>query len=145
MTRSAIRLAMPCCSEVAIRLKACLRETDVLGRLGGDEFAIIQSGESEPARGGAQAFAERIIEIIAKPFGIDGNEVNIGTSIGIAFAPEHAGNPDELLKMADMALYRAKSVGRNSYLLLRPGDDRGRRRPPRGRDRIAARHPESTS
>jgi diguanylate cyclase (GGDEF)-like protein len=100
--------------EVAIRLKASLRETDVLGRLGGDEFAIIQAGETNQ-REAASAFADRIIEVIGKPFSIDGNEVNIGTSIGIALAPEHASSPDDLLKMADMALYRAKSAGRNSH------------------------------
>jgi diguanylate cyclase (GGDEF)-like protein len=100
--------------EVAIRLKACLRDTDVLGRLGGDEFAIIQAGETDQ-RLAASAFADRLVNLIAHPFTIDGNEVNIGTSIGIALAPEHASNPEELLKMADLALYRAKSAGRNSY------------------------------
>jgi diguanylate cyclase (GGDEF)-like protein/PAS domain S-box-containing protein len=105
--------------EVAIRLKTCLPETDVLGRLGGDEFAIIQAGEANQ-REAASAFADRIIEIIGKPFSIDRNEVNIGTSIGIALAPEHATTPNDLLKMADMALYRAKSVGRNSYCFFDP-------------------------
>jgi diguanylate cyclase (GGDEF)-like protein len=100
--------------QVAVRLKACLRETDVLGRLGGDEFAIIQPGERNQ-RQAASEFADRIIEIIAQPFLIEGNEVNIGTSVGIALAPEHASNPDELLKMADLALYRAKSIGRNNH------------------------------
>ena len=100
--------------EVAMRLKTCLRETDVLGRLGGDEFAIIQAAEFNQ-REAAIKFADRIIGIVAKPFSIDGNEVNIGTSIGIALAPEHASSADDLLKMADMALYRAKSIGRNSY------------------------------
>jgi diguanylate cyclase (GGDEF)-like protein len=105
--------------EVAVRLKTCLRETDVLGRLGGDEFAIIQSGETDP-RGAASKFADRIIRIIGQPFEIDGNEVNIGTSIGISLAPEHAGNPDDLLKMADLALYRAKSAGRNAHKFFDP-------------------------
>jgi diguanylate cyclase (GGDEF)-like protein len=105
--------------EVAIRLKASLRETDVLGRIGGDEFAIIQAGEMNQ-REAAGAFADRVIEIIGKPFSIDGNEVNIGTSIGIALAPEHASTPDDLLKMADMALYCAKSVGRNGYRFFDP-------------------------
>ena len=100
--------------EVAARLKAALRETDVLGRLGGDEFAIIQAGETDQRRAAA-GFAERIIDVLAKPFMIDGNEVNIGTSIGIALAPEHASDPDGLLKMADLALYRAKSSGRGNY------------------------------
>ncbi len=100
--------------EVASRLKRCLRETDAIGRLGGDEFAIVQVGDTSQ-RDAVSRFAERIIDIIAQPFEIEGNEVNIGTSIGIALAPEHASGPDDLLKMADMALYRAKSGGRNSY------------------------------
>jgi diguanylate cyclase (GGDEF)-like protein/PAS domain S-box-containing protein len=100
--------------EVAARLKAVLRETDVLARLGGDEFAIIQASEGSQ-REAACSLASRIITIIGKPFEIDGNEVNIGTSIGIALAPEHGTKSDDLLKMADMALYRAKAAGRNSY------------------------------
>jgi diguanylate cyclase (GGDEF)-like protein/PAS domain S-box-containing protein len=105
--------------QAAARLKALLRETDVLARLGGDEFAIIQSGETSQ-REAASVLADRIIEIFAKPFDIDGNEVNIGTSIGIALAPEHGTNPDSLLKMADMALYGAKSAGRNGYRFFDP-------------------------
>jgi len=105
--------------QAAARLKALLRETDVLARLGGDEFAIIQSGETSQ-REAASALADRIIEIFANPFDIDGNEVNIGTSIGIALAPEHGTNPDSLLKMADMALYGAKSAGRNGYRFFDP-------------------------
>ena len=105
--------------QAAARLKALLRETDVLARIGGDEFAIIQSGETSQ-REAAGALADRIIEIFAKPFDIDGNEVNIGTSIGIALAPEHGTNPDSLLKMADMALYGAKSAGRNGYRFFDP-------------------------
>jgi len=105
--------------QAAARLKALLRETDVLARLGGDEFAIIQSGEVKQ-REAASMLADRIIELFAKPFDIDGNEVNIGTSIGIALAPEHGTNPDSLLKMADMALYGAKSAGRNGYRFFDP-------------------------
>jgi diguanylate cyclase (GGDEF)-like protein len=100
--------------EVALRLNACLRDTDGIGRLGGDEFAIIQMAEANQREAAGQ-FATRVIEIIAQPYNIEGSEINIGTSIGIALAPEHACDPDELLKMADMALYRAKSTGRNSY------------------------------
>ena len=105
--------------EVAARLKAILRETDILARLGGDEFAIIQTIETNQ-REAAATFAERIIDVIGKPFDIDGNEVNIGTSVGIALAPDHATNTDSLLKMADMALYRAKSTGRNGYFFFDP-------------------------
>jgi len=105
--------------EVASRLKAVLRETDVLARLGGDEFAIIQTGEVEQ-RQAAGRLADRITDIIAKPFDIDGTEAHIGASIGIALAPDHATDTDSLLKMADMALYSAKSAGRNGYRFFGP-------------------------
>jgi len=105
--------------QAATRLKALLRETDILARLGGDEFAVIQAGETNQ-REAAGALADRIIGIIAEPFSLDGNEVNIGTSIGIALAPEHGTNPDSLLKMADMALYSAKSGGRSGYRFFDP-------------------------
>jgi diguanylate cyclase (GGDEF)-like protein/PAS domain S-box-containing protein len=105
--------------ETAARLKASLRETDVLARLGGDEFAIVQDRENNQ-RDTTRALADRIIEIISKPFNIEGNEINIATSIGIALAPEHATNSDSLMKMADLALYRAKSGGRNRYRFFDP-------------------------
>jgi len=105
--------------EVATRLKASLRETDVLARLGGDEFAIVQSGEVDQ-RPAATRLAQRIIQIIAEPFSIEGHEFSIGTSIGIAVAPEQGTDPDALLKVADMALYRAKSAGRNGYRFFDP-------------------------
>jgi diguanylate cyclase (GGDEF)-like protein len=100
--------------EAAKRLKACIREIDVLGRLGGDEFAIIQMGEINQ-RKAASALANHITEVMSQPFNIGDNEVSIGASIGIALAPEHATDPDSLLKMADLALYRAKSAGRGNY------------------------------
>lgn len=100
--------------DVAKRLKALLRETDVLSRLGGDEFAIVQAGDTNQ-RAAAQALAGRIIEMFDKAFDVEGNEIHIGTSIGIALAPEHGTNSEELLKMADLALYRAKSAGRNNF------------------------------
>jgi diguanylate cyclase (GGDEF)-like protein/PAS domain S-box-containing protein len=100
--------------QVAARLKVLLRETDVLARLGGDEFAIIQAGEANPRRA-ASELADRITDIIAEPFNIDGNIVHIAVSIGIALAPDHATDTDGLLKMADMALYSAKSGGRNGH------------------------------
>ena len=105
--------------ETAVRLKASLRETDVLARLGGDEFAIVQDRENDQHKD-ACALADRIIEIISTPFNIEGNEVNIATSIGIALAPEHATSSDSLMKMADLALYRAKSAGRNGYRFFDP-------------------------
>jgi len=100
--------------ETALRLKASLRETDVLARLGGDEFAIIQAGEASP-REGAAALAQRVIDVVKPPYIIEGNAVTIGTSIGIAMAPGDDTEPNELIKKADLALYRAKSQGRNGF------------------------------
>ncbi|MGA8077458.1 MAG: EAL domain-containing protein [Xanthobacteraceae bacterium] len=100
--------------EVATRLKGLLRETDVLARLGGDEFAVIQSGETDQ-RDAAKSLAERIIAALGEPFEIDGGNISIGTSIGVALATARESGADDLLKMADLALYRAKSAGRNGY------------------------------
>jgi diguanylate cyclase (GGDEF)-like protein/PAS domain S-box-containing protein len=105
--------------EVTTRLKASLRETDVLARLGGDEFAIIQAGETDQ-RQAASTLADRITDIIAKPFNINGTDVHVAVSIGIALAPDHATDTNNLLKMADMALYSAKAAGRNGYRFFGP-------------------------
>jgi diguanylate cyclase (GGDEF)-like protein len=100
--------------EVGRRLQSTIRETDVLARLGGDEFAIIQEGGPNQHEG-AIALALRIINAISQPFDLDGNEASVGTSIGIALAPENGVEPEELLKSADLALYTAKAEGRNDF------------------------------
>jgi diguanylate cyclase (GGDEF)-like protein len=105
--------------EVARRLKSSLRDTDVVARLGGDEFAIIQENEKIQSEG-AIALAHRIIALIEQPFAIDGHQVGVGTSIGIAFAPEHGHDVEVLLKKADLALYAAKSGGRNVFRVFQP-------------------------
>ena len=105
--------------EVATRLKGTLRETDTLGRLGGDEFVIIQTRAVNPLQA-ATAFATRIVELLSRPFNIERHDVSIGTSIGIALAPDHASDSASLLKMADLALYQAKSAGRNAYAFYSP-------------------------
>jgi diguanylate cyclase (GGDEF)-like protein/PAS domain S-box-containing protein len=101
-------------NQIADRLKASLRETDVVARLGGDEFAIIQAGEPDP-RGAAIELAKRIIALNSAPYDINGTMVSIGTSIGIAMASADDVDPDALMKRADLALYRTKSEGRNGY------------------------------
>jgi diguanylate cyclase (GGDEF)-like protein len=100
--------------EMAQRLKSSLRETDVLARLGGDEFAILQSGGTAQ-RDDAITLSVRIIDLVAQPFDLDGHKVSVGTSIGIALAPQDGVEPDELLKKADLALYLTKSEGRNGF------------------------------
>jgi len=104
-------------TQVAQRLKATLRETDMLARLGGDEFAIISEGGADQ-REGAIVLALRIIGTISEPFDLDGHEAKIGTSIGIALAPEHGADPEDMIKKADLALYEAKTGGRNDYQLF---------------------------
>lgn len=103
--------------EVAQRLKSLLRETDLLARLGGDEFAIIQEGGTSQHEG-AIALALRIITAITQPFDLDGHQATIGTSIGIALAPEHGVEPQDLLKRADLALYSVKEGGRNDFRIF---------------------------
>ena len=102
--------------EVGRRLQSTVRETDVLARLGGDEFAIIQEGGADQHEG-AISLALRIINTIAQPFDLNGHEASIGTSIGIALAPENGVGPEELLKSADLALYDVKANGRNDFRL----------------------------
>ena len=94
---------------VAERLRGCIREFDLAARLGGDEFAIIVvTGEHEEA----QAIAGRIVERIMRPFQFDGQLLHVGVSIGITMAPQDGTSPAQLMKNADLALYRAKSDGR---------------------------------
>jgi diguanylate cyclase (GGDEF)-like protein len=98
---------------VAQRLCLCVRGIDTVARLGGDEFAIVQSS----IRSGedAQVLSRRIVDAIGKPYEISGRTVEIGTSIGIALAPDDGTDAEELLKNADIALYRVKSEGRGNW------------------------------
>jgi diguanylate cyclase (GGDEF)-like protein len=98
--------------QVAERMRGCLREGDSIARLGGDEFAILQ-GLKQPDD--ATVLAARLIEAASAPFEFDGHQAVIGVSIGIAIAPTDAADADQLLKSADMALYRAKAEGRGTY------------------------------
>ncbi|MET4719105.1 diguanylate cyclase (GGDEF)-like protein [Bradyrhizobium japonicum] len=100
--------------QVALRLRSALRATDVLARLGGDEFAIIQEA-CDDQRACATELAARIAKLVAEPFLLPGHRVEIGTSIGIAIAPDHGSDQEQLLKKADLALYRSKSAGRNCF------------------------------
>jgi diguanylate cyclase (GGDEF)-like protein len=99
---------------VATRLQALLRDQDLVSRTGGDEFAIVQSG-AEPAMETAAALAANIVETLSAPFEIGDHTVVIGASVGIAIAPDDGNDPDQLMKSADMALYRAKGAGRAQF------------------------------
>jgi diguanylate cyclase (GGDEF)-like protein len=106
---------------VTERLSAQLRETDTVARLGGDEFAIIQTPFDHVSD--ATALAERLVELISAPYAIEGHQVVVGVSIGMAVPPVDGDDPDTLLKNADLALYRAKELGRGRYCFFEPGMD----------------------
>jgi diguanylate cyclase (GGDEF)-like protein/PAS domain S-box-containing protein len=108
--------------EVARRLSECIREGDTVSRLGGDEFALVQVG-GEPQDTAASALASRLIEVVGAPYIVQGHQMIIGTSIGISVAPDDGSDPDQLLKNADMALYRAKADGRGTYRFFETGMD----------------------
>ena len=103
---------------VARRLKSNIRGSDAIARFGGDEFAIVQADIRRPAD--AIDLAERIIKDLAEPFDLDGNMIFIGVSIGIALAPADSELPEQLLRAADTALYRAKGEGGGTYRLFEP-------------------------
>ena len=99
--------------QVAQRIKGCTRESDLVARLGGDEFAILQGEMREAANAGVMA--AKIQVAVARPYVINGNEINISASIGISpYIPGNAG-ADAMLVQADLALYRSKDEGRNQY------------------------------
>jgi diguanylate cyclase (GGDEF)-like protein len=106
---------------VAGRLRSTLRENDLVARLGGDEFAIIQDPVRQPGEAGA--LAERIIAVLAAPYELDGHQINIGASVGIALAPSDGSDASTLLQHADMALYRAKDDGRGMFRYFQPAMD----------------------
>jgi diguanylate cyclase (GGDEF)-like protein len=107
--------------QVSDRVRGCLREGDAIARLGGDEFAILQGSISQPTE--TTALAARLIEVLGAPFDLNGHQAVIGASVGIAVAPSDADDPDQLLKNADLALYRAKKDGGRTYRFFEPEMD----------------------
>ncbi|MGB7481366.1 MAG: PAS domain S-box protein [Burkholderiaceae bacterium] len=99
--------------EVANRLRSSLRETDVVARMGGDEFLVIQADGAQPQA--SERLAGKLVEELERPYLLEQHEVQSGTSIGISCYPADARNMVELMKKADLALYRAKSEGRGKY------------------------------
>ncbi|MDH3727326.1 MAG: EAL domain-containing protein [Myxococcales bacterium] len=99
--------------EAAQRIRASVREQDTVARLGGDEFAVILEGVSEAKE--VLPVVERIMESLEEVKSIDGNEVTSSTSMGIAMYPDNGNDLSELLRAADLAMYRAKSSGRGRY------------------------------
>jgi diguanylate cyclase (GGDEF)-like protein len=107
--------------QAAVRLWGTSRETDLLARLGGDEFALLLrpiDGVDMAAR-----VADRIIKTMRAPMNIGGQQIEIGASVGIAVGPGDGTSTDQLVKNADLALYKAKSEGRSTYHFFEAGMD----------------------
>ena len=106
---------------VADRLRQLVRETDIVARFGGDEFVIVQTPIA--GRDEAAALARRIVAALSETYEIDGHQVVIGASVGIAMSPRDATGADHLLKIADMALYWAKADQRGTWRFFEPEMD----------------------
>ena len=103
---------------VAKRLRGAVRDTDLVARFGGDEFIVLQSpiaNEREVSR-----LADRILRSVGTTYDIDNNEVAISASIGVALVPDDGDSADEILRNADMALYRAKAESRDTWRFFKP-------------------------
>jgi diguanylate cyclase (GGDEF)-like protein len=103
---------------VAERLTRCVREGDTVARLGGDEFVLILDDLAQP--GDILLVAQKILGALSSPFNLEGRELFITTSIGIALYPDDGKDYETLLKNADTAMYRAKEQGKNNYQLYSP-------------------------
>ena len=99
--------------EVGERLRKVLNGKDAVARLGGDEFALLLQGED--ISGGIEPTLQRILEDLHRPYKVLGNQAHVGVSMGIAIAPEYGTDRTDLMRKADIALYRAKDEGRDCY------------------------------
>ncbi|MBM4367680.1 MAG: EAL domain-containing protein [Deltaproteobacteria bacterium] len=101
--------------DAALRLREGLRGGDVVARQGGDEFLVLLPNLG--ARAEAGALAERLLALMRRPFNLDGRELHLTASVGVAIYPEDGHDAGELVKHADMAMYQAKEAGRDGYQL----------------------------
>ena len=106
---------------IAVRLRDTLQDGDCIGRLGGDEFAILQRGGPQPKN--AIALAAAIVENVSHVCTVKGHDLTVGASVGIVISKSDDSTPEQLLKNADLAMYRAKTAGRGTYRLFDPEMD----------------------
>jgi diguanylate cyclase (GGDEF)-like protein/PAS domain S-box-containing protein len=99
--------------RTAQRLSESLRRSDTLARVGGDEFILLLGGVTEESAAG---MAQAVIASLARPIVVDGRDVSVGASVGIALYPDHNLDGENLIRMADAAMYKAKESGGNAYV-----------------------------
>ena len=99
--------------EVSKRLLSCVRDTDTVARIGGDEFLIVVTALRYPEN--AALIAENVIQTVFQPITLDGNQVNVGISVGIAIYPDDGDDAESLIKRADKAMYAVKNSGKKGY------------------------------
>ncbi|MER2555726.1 MAG: EAL domain-containing protein [Thauera sp.] len=104
--------------EIAARLRSSLREDDTVARMGGDEFLVILNNLSGPDE--AATMARRLVAALRRPVSIEGRELIVTTSVGVSVYPDDSRDANTLIKHADVAMYRAKDEGRNSFQLFEP-------------------------
>ncbi len=100
-------------TRISNRLRSALRNNDVLGRYGGDEFIVVLRGGPEAEI--SSETLERIMQAVAEPMMIDGHSMRVNCSVGVAVFPQDGDTPQQLLEMADAAMYRVKQSGRNRF------------------------------
>ena len=106
--------------EVARRLRALVRDSDIVARLGGDEFGLVLTDVGPGAAMAAEALARKLVHSLSQPYLVQGHELHSTPSIGIAVAPENGEDSATLMKNADAAMYHVKSKGRNNYQFITP-------------------------
>lgn len=106
---------------LAERLRRCAQEGDTVARLGGDEFALLHP--ASPTGRSLPTLASELVRSIAWPYDVGGSQLTLTASIGVSVAGEACQDPDHMLKNADVALYRAKTDGRNAFRFYDPSMD----------------------
>lgn len=104
--------------QVAQRMQACLRSTDICARIGGDEFVVIATQLEQQSQ--AAEIAEKILQCLQQPYHIADNSYQLGASIGISLYPSHGTTFGDLLDKADTAMYQIKNAGRGGYRIYQP-------------------------
>ena len=103
--------------QVAQRLLLSVRETDTVARVGGDEFLIIASEINAPEN--VEQIAEKVIQLVSRPIIFNGQQAVVSTSIGIALFPDHGEDMNQLIKLADEAMYKVKNSGKNNFRFVK--------------------------